>query len=286
MFAGTNHGIFYLTSLNGEWQPATMIRGPLPQPQEKPEAPAKSSKTSRSHSSAHPANTLVVHKSAEHSIPEGETPRIRAFEVAGDTWYAASNDGLFVSVDHGRKWYGGMVEGEAEFIAVNSFSDGTISLVAPKRAFLSHDQGKSWSEITYPAVCDRTLQPDGHARWLVVAGDARRCAAFHRRGQELAAYAGRFAGARCLRRALRFCRRSGCWQLRSTPMLCSKARTAATAGSARRTRESPYAPPWTIQGRILATSTYNGLFLQQSTEGGASAETAHAAATSSTADRQ
>ena len=27
IFAGTNHGVYYLTSLKGEWQPAAMIRG-------------------------------------------------------------------------------------------------------------------------------------------------------------------------------------------------------------------------------------------------------------------
>ncbi len=285
MFAGTNHGIFYLTSLNGEWQPATMIRGPLPQPQEKPEVPAKSSKTSRSHTAAHPANTLVVHKSAEHAIPEGETPRIRAFEVTSDTWYAATNDGLFVSVDHGRKWYGGMVEGESEFIAVNSFSDGTISLIAPKRAFLSHDQGKSWREITYPqyvtGLYNLTAMPDG-SLWLATREGALHSTDGGKSWQHTLGglpardvFAVRYdsASQRLLATAVNthavFESKDGGRSWQRTPDTGVSIRTALD-----------------YQGRILATSTYNGLFLQQSTDGGASAETAHAAATSSTADRQ
>src|SRR5215471_1970924 len=41
IYAGTNHGIFYLSSLVGAWQPGTMIVGPVPewQPKEEP-APA------------------------------------------------------------------------------------------------------------------------------------------------------------------------------------------------------------------------------------------------------
>ncbi len=41
MFAGTNHGIFYLTSLNGTWQPAALMSGPPPQWQEKPASEPK-----------------------------------------------------------------------------------------------------------------------------------------------------------------------------------------------------------------------------------------------------
>ena len=41
IFAGTNHGVFYLSSLSGEWQPASMIRGAVPPPEAKSE-PVKS----------------------------------------------------------------------------------------------------------------------------------------------------------------------------------------------------------------------------------------------------
>lgn len=285
MFAGTNHGILYLTSLNGEWQPAAMIRGPLPQPQEKPEVPAKPAKSTRSRT-AHPANTLVVHKSpAEHAIPEGETPRIRALDVTGDTWYAATNDGLFMSIDHGRKWYGGMVEGETEFIAVNSFADGTVSLTAPKRAFLSHDQGKSWSEITYPqyvtglnnltAMADGTLwlatregalhSTDGGKSWQHVLGGLP--------ARDIFAVRYDPGSQRLLATALYahtvFESKDGGHSWQRTPDTGVSIRTALD-----------------YQGRILAASTYNGLFLQQPTDAGASSETAHAGTTTSSADRQ
>jgi photosystem II stability/assembly factor-like uncharacterized protein len=285
MVAGTNHGVFYLASSKSEWEPATMIRGPLPEP-EKQEFPAKPAKSTRSKTAAHPANTLVVHKSAakENSIALESTPRIRSLDVSGDTWYAATNDGLFMSNDHGRKWYGGMVEGDMEFIAVNGFTDGTVSLVGPKRAFLSHDQGKSWSEVTAPKYVDGlynlTASPDG-SLWLATREGALRSSDG---GQSWQHVLGGLPPREVL--AVRYDARSQ--RLLATAVYVdavfeskdgghSWQRTADTGVSIRTAQE--------FQGRILAASTYNGLFLQQATDGGAAAETAHAGSTSS-ADRQ
>jgi photosystem II stability/assembly factor-like uncharacterized protein len=153
MFAGTNHGVFYLTSLNGEWQPATMIRGALPEPEEKP-VETKTKTTAHAGKKGAPTKTThtVAHKSApaEKTIPLAQAPRILAFDLDGDKWYAATNDGVFVSSDKGRKWYSVMVPGETEFIAVNTLPDGSVGLLAPKHAYISHDEGKSWSQLAIP----------------------------------------------------------------------------------------------------------------------------------------
>ena len=285
MFAGTNHGIFYLTSLNGEWQSATMMHGPLVEPQEKKEVPAKSSKSTHAGAGARPRNTLVIHKSADREIPLDAAPRIRAFDLTGDTWYAATNDGLFVSVDHGRKWYGGMVEGETDFIAVNSFADGTVSLIAPKRAFLSHDQGKSWSEITYPqyvtGLNNLTAVPDG-SLWLATREGALHSTDAGKTWQHVLSglpprnvFAVRYdtASQRLLATALYahavFESKDGGRSWQRTPDTGVSIRAALS-----------------YQGKILAASAYNGLLLQQSVDSGASAETAHASAASPGADRQ
>jgi len=170
IYAGTNHGIFYLTSLNGEWRPAGMIMAPLPQAEKKStwEPEYKSAGTGAKTRTRH---TTVARKAAppEHAIPIESTPRIHAFALTGDTWYACTNNGFFVSVDHGRKWYGTMLEGETDFIAVNTFSDGTVSVVTPKRAFLSSDQGKSWNEVGYPKYVTglyNLTQVDDGSLWL------------------------------------------------------------------------------------------------------------------------
>ena len=73
----------------------------------------------------------------EAVINPAKAPRVRAFEFDEKVWYAATDEGLFRSVDQGKKWYGEPVEGESDFIAVNHFDDGSLTLVSPKHALLS-----------------------------------------------------------------------------------------------------------------------------------------------------
>ena len=176
IFAGTNHGIFSLASLSGSWLPATMIRGPVPEWQPKPEpAPApvakKTTKTTTAKSSAarKPAVTAKKKEPVEVPIPIAITPRVRSIQITDQAWYAATNEGLFISVDGGKKWYGMPVDGELDFIAANDYPDGTLTLASIKRAFISHDAGRTWSEITLPTyvtgLYNVTVAPDS-SLWL------------------------------------------------------------------------------------------------------------------------
>ena len=153
VFAGTNHGIFYLVSVGGEWKSVKMIQAPLPASAVKEAWEPNWRPAGRSAKAPERHKAVAARKptgGTEQGIPLDKTPRVQAFDLTGDTWYAATNQGLFRSVDRGHKWYGASVEGESDFVAINTFPDGTLSLVTPKRVFLSADQGKTWSEISYP----------------------------------------------------------------------------------------------------------------------------------------
>ena len=286
ILAGTNHGVFYLTSLKGEWQPAAMIRVPIPE-QHDTASPAPTSKTTRSAGAAHSQRTAATRKAAapEHAIALDSTPRIRAFDVADDTWYAATNDGLFISVDHGRKWYGGMVEGESDFIAVSRFADGTLGLVAPKRGFLSHDQGKSWSEISLPqyvtGLYNMTAAADG-SLWLATREGALHSSDGAKTWEHVLGglparnvFAVRYdpASQRLLATALHshgvFESKDGGQSWQRTPDAGVSIKTALE-----------------YQGRLLAASSYNGLLLQLGGESTPSPETAHIGSASATTNRQ
>ena len=89
-------------------------------------------------------------------------------------WYAATNEGLFISVDQGQKWYGQPVEGESNFSAVNSYEDGTVTLAGPKGAYISRDDGKTWTAMVLPQYVSGCLQLDDDARFVAVAGNPRR----------------------------------------------------------------------------------------------------------------
>ena len=174
IFAGTNHGIFYLTSLNGTWLPAAMIFGKMPPASEQPAASApshaKTSKTSAK-AGAKPATTTrnTAKSPLEAVIPPEKAPRVRSLEITDKVWYAATDQGLFTSIDQGRKWYGEPVQGESDFLVVNHFAEGSITLVSPTHIFLSKDDGASWSELSYPhyvtGIYDLTACPDG-SLWL------------------------------------------------------------------------------------------------------------------------
>ncbi len=171
IYAGTNHGIYFLTSLVSGWQPAAMIRAPVPEWQKKETPPepvkpvATKSKTAKNTVRKAPAKKEPV----EVPIPVAIAPRVRSMQITDKAWYAATNEGLFISVDNGKKWYGTPVEGEEDFVVANEYSDGTLTLAGVKRAFLSHDDGRTWAEITPPkyvtGIYDFTMTPDS-TLWL------------------------------------------------------------------------------------------------------------------------
>lgn len=282
IFAGTNHGVFYLTSLNGEWRPATMIRGPLPPPPAKPERHSRQSVRYR-HTTAHRA-------APEHAIAEDATPRIQAMDLNGSLWYAATNAGLFVSVDQGRKWYGAMIEDESDFIAVNSFADGTVSLVTPTRAFLSHNQGATWNDISFPkyvtGLYSLTVVPDG-SLWLGTREGALHSIDGGKTWEHI-------LGGLPARNVFAVKYDPASQRLLATAMYAHAVYESSDGG--RRWRPSPDAAvsirsAQDYHGRLLAASAHNGLLLQDAGSNGTSSEAAHAGTASAgvasaAADRQ
>jgi photosystem II stability/assembly factor-like uncharacterized protein len=267
IFAGTNHGVFYLTSLNGEWRPAMMIRGPLPPPPAKPESHSRQSARYR-HTTAHRA-------APEHAIPEDATPRIRAMDLNGSAWYAATNEGLFVSPDQGHKWYGTMVEGESDFIAVNSFSDDALSLLTPNRAFLSHDQGKTWNEINYPkyvtGLYSLTVVPNG-SLWLGTREGALHSTDGGKTWEHI-------LGGLPARDVFAVKYDPASQRLLATAMYAHAVYESRDDG--RSWRSSPDAAvsirsALDYHGRLLAASAHNGLLLQDAEGSGGSSAAAHA----------
>ncbi len=178
IFAGTNHGIFYLKSLDTAWEPANMYRGALPEwrkAEEPSPAPSKS-KSSSGHSRSTHSRTAASKTAAKKAEPLHETPipvaiapRIRGLLVTDKMWYAATNEGLFVSEDQGKKWYGEAVLGQQDLVGVDQIDSNTLAAISPTQAFVSNDAGKTWTAVTLPSyvkvVYSLTAVPDG-SLWL------------------------------------------------------------------------------------------------------------------------
>ncbi len=178
IYAGTNHGIFSLSLLTGKWTPVVMVRGPVPEWREKEAAaePAPEAKATTPAARRAAARRAALAKkavkpkaAAEAVIPIDKAPRVRSIELGEKAWYAATDGGLFISVDQGKRWYGAPVEGVSDFMAVDGVGTGMLTLVNPKHALLSSDAGKTWSEVTLPPYVTRlysfTATPDG-SLWL------------------------------------------------------------------------------------------------------------------------
>ena len=69
IYAGTNHGIFFLTSLISGWQPAAMYNGPVPEWQKKEEPPAPVKSVTRSTTAAGKNTAARAAKKAAVEVP-------------------------------------------------------------------------------------------------------------------------------------------------------------------------------------------------------------------------
>jgi photosystem II stability/assembly factor-like uncharacterized protein len=274
LFAGTNHGIFSLASLSASWLPEKMIWGPVPEWQPKPPEPepAVSKPKSSKAAAAKKAPASKTKAPPEPVIPLATAPRVRSLQIGEKAWYAATDQGLFISVDQGKKWYGQPIEGESNFSAVNHYEDGTVTLAGPKGAYISRDDGRTWSAVTLPqyvsGVYNLTVTPgpvwwvgtpqgalrstDGGQSWHYMLGGLPKsdvlAVHYDATGQRLLATALHAHGV--------FESKDGGQTWQRTPEAAVSLRSVMN-----------------FQGHLLAASPHNGLLLQQ---GSAASESARA----------
>src|SRR5208337_5308989 len=96
LFAGTNHGIFHLPSLNGSWLSTSMIWGPVPKWQPKPAEPepapiASKSKSSKAAASSQHKAPPKAKVPPEPVIPLATAPRVRSLQMGENAWFAATD---------------------------------------------------------------------------------------------------------------------------------------------------------------------------------------------------
>ena len=269
IFAGTNHGIFYLKSLNTAWEPANMYLGTLPawrkpdEPAPKPKAASAHSRAAHSRASTSKTGSKKAESLHETPIPIAIAPRIRALLMTDTMWYAATNEGLFVSDDEGKKWYGEPVLGQMDLAGIQQTGADSLALVSPTQAFVSQDAGKTWTALTLPSyvtvVYSLTSAPDG-SLWL-----STREGALHSLDQGKSWE--HMLGGLPAREILSVHYDAGSQRLLATGL---HTRTVFESGDGGKSwQPSPASlvsihAAMTYQGRILAATSHNGLLLEKS----------------------
>ena len=140
ILAGTNHGIFALEAddaLKGRWSSRSTIQNTLV----------------KTATETHNGTRVNVEKQVKDTRREMDG-RVRALDLSGEAWLAATPGGVFTSRDHGASWQGGPVVGAADYLAVAAHGS---QLTAARRdgVVLSTDGGQTWTPIGIPAMLTR-----------------------------------------------------------------------------------------------------------------------------------
>jgi photosystem II stability/assembly factor-like uncharacterized protein len=144
ILAGTNHGIFALEADKDSgdapvfhWSSRGTIQNTLV-------------KTSTETHYGKRVNTEKQVKDTKHEM-EGI---VRAIDLSGDAWLAATPGGVYTSKDHGMSWQGGPVMGVGDYLAVAAHG-AQLTAARKDGVVLSTDGGESWRPMSIPAMLTR-----------------------------------------------------------------------------------------------------------------------------------
>ena len=157
VLAGTSDGIFRLEATT--WAPANAVDG------NEPPAPAKTERLTRR---ARSRRRMPDPKPEEPQAIQG---RVTALAASGDTWYAATVQGVFRSADGGDHWQRVLAPQDAssffhdgEYLAL-AVSGQTLYAGRREGIMASQDAGATWRVIPMPsgltALATLALAPDG-----------------------------------------------------------------------------------------------------------------------------
>ena len=127
LVAGTNNGIFAWEGLKG-WQPLNVL---LPEP-----APAPKSKSARK-------------KPAPRPKPSKLNMRVNHVEATSAGWFAASKQGLLISMNRGQSWSRAAELGARDFVSVRARGELVVA-ATHREVFVSQDRGLHWSSANLP----------------------------------------------------------------------------------------------------------------------------------------
>jgi photosystem II stability/assembly factor-like uncharacterized protein len=142
--AGTNHGIFALEENKGaddapgfHWSSRSTIQNTLV----------------KTATETHHGKRVNIEKQVKDTRREMDG-RVRALDLNGEAWLAATPEGVYTSKDKGESWQGGPVMGAGDYLSVAAHGE-QLTAARKDGVVLSTDGGESWRPIGIPAMLTR-----------------------------------------------------------------------------------------------------------------------------------
>ena len=144
LVAGTNKGMFYLTSNSNDWKPMNQV------------AVEQTKTVARKGSKK--ATTMTTWKKSELDA------RVNDLELGTHRWYAATTAGVYSSKDEGKIWKIEPGLGHEDFVTVRAQGE-TIVAATRSNAMVSSDGGVTWKQSGLPSfivgIRGATISSDG-----------------------------------------------------------------------------------------------------------------------------
>ncbi len=136
LLAGTNRGIFLYDTKSSRWRSSNLVLT------EKKTAVTKYVKKKK---------TIVLRSDFVKSELRGPVTQVT---TTPQRWFAATQSGLYTSLDQGTSWHGGPVLGERHFVGVAASGD-SVAAATPASLLLSGDGGTVWTIAKLPSYITR-----------------------------------------------------------------------------------------------------------------------------------
>ncbi len=136
LVAGTNRGLYVWDRAASRWKPSTLV--------------LTERVTQRTVYVKHKKKT-VEHREFLKSELHGPIAEVAA---TPKRWLAATESGVYISLDHGASWHGGPVLGEKKFVGVAAIDDH-VAAVTPTSLLLSNFGGEAWTVAKLPPYITR-----------------------------------------------------------------------------------------------------------------------------------
>ena len=144
ILAGTNRGIFALEANKNtddapgfHWSPRSTIENTLV----------------KTATETHYGKRVNIEKQVKDTRREMDG-RVRALDLSGEAWLAATPGGVYTSKDKGESWQGGPVMGAGDYLAVAAHG-AELTAARKDGVVLSTDSGQTWWPMGIPAMLTR-----------------------------------------------------------------------------------------------------------------------------------